>query len=156
MKAKLRVIPLNKTNLDLLKNLVQFEEEIFGRGGLNEWHLPYMIRKGEVFLLKSENEILGLAELMKSWNNPSQVYLINFSIKKGERKKGYGKFFLTKILDKLSKENIKSIELTVSPKNISALNLYKNNFGFKEIKFYKNEYGPEKDRILLELKLSKE
>ncbi len=149
----LEVKLISRIPLSLMKKIVVLEEEAFGRGGLNEWHLPFIGRHGRLFILKKDGEPIGLAELIKDWQEPETAFLIGFTIKKGERGKGRGYFFFKEIIKQISLE-IKTLYLTVSPKNLSALHLYEK-FGFTKEKFLKNEYGEGEDRWLLKLELQR-
>ena len=87
----------------------------------------------------------------KDWNDCAALYY-SFHIRKGYRHQGQGNQFLKKVLQKLKKEGIKTVGLTVSPHNQPAQKLYQKN-GFKFIKLSHDQYGPGQDRHLMELKL---
>lgn len=150
---KLEVVELKELSCPLFEELVALEEAAFGRGGLNEWTLPVVMQYGKIFILKRNEEISGIAELIKYWQDPDSAFLINFSIKEAQRKKGLGKKFLAHILKNLQNENIKKVCLTVSPSNVAAINLYTKNYNFHQIEFLKDEYGSGQDRLLLEIDL---
>lgn len=150
----LKVVEVNKIDLPLLQEIVKHEEVVFGRGGLNEWTLPMVVRYGKVFILVKGKELAGVAELMKDWKESGLAFLIGFSIKKEHRQKGLGEFFLKNLIDLLKQDKVQKIQLTVSPSNTPALKLYEK-FLFYQVDYNKDEYGKGEDRIFLELDLEK-
>ena len=60
------------------------------------------------------------------------IHLSSFSIKEEYQGKGFGKYYLTKVLKELEMFPIKYITINVSAENLIALNLYKK-LGFEEI-----------------------
>lgn len=148
----LSLVELDNYDMSLLKELIRLQEETFGELGLNKGTLPLMIRCGRVFLLKRDDEIIGSAELMKDWKDARSAFLVGFSIKAGERRKGMGKLFLQQIINSIKTE-VSKIELTTSPQNQAALKLYAQ-VGFEEAGFWKDAYGAGEDRLLLRLRLA--
>jgi len=139
-------------DVKLIKELTLLEKEAFGRGGLNEWTLPVFIKYGRVYILEEKGKVLGLAELVKDWNDQKLVFLVSFSICRNKRGQGLGDFFLERIIQLLKEEYVKVIRITVSSHNKVALKLYKK-LGFTEIGYLKNEYGLGENRLLMELNL---
>lgn len=148
----LDVIEIKDVDSDTLAELVALEEEAFGRGGLNEWVIPVIMRYGRVFMLFKDGQIVGGAELIKDWSNFDLTFLVSFAVKQGHRSKGWGKFFLSEIIERLRKEGLNSLYLTVSPQNEAALALYRK-LGFLEVAFLPAEYGKKEDRLLMGLRL---
>lgn len=60
-----------------------------------------------------------------------EYYLVNFGVTTEYRKKGYGEYFLSKIVDNCSSRGINRLNLCVDNDNTPAVNLYKK-LGFKE------------------------
>ena len=148
----LKVIELDDYDLPLLEELVRIQAETFGELGLNKGTLPMFIKYGRVFLLARDREIIGSAELMKDWKDARSAFLVGFCIKKEERRKGLGKFFLQQITDRISRD-IDKVELTVAPCNQAALNVYRQA-GFEESGHLRDVYGAGEDRLLLTLTLT--
>ena len=148
----LNLVELDTYDVPLLEELVRLQEETFGELGLNEGTLPLMIRFERVFLLKRDDEIIGSAELMKNWKDAGSAFLVGFSIKAAERRKGLGRLFLRQLMDSIKTE-VSKVELTVSPQNQAALKLYAQ-VGFEEAGFWKDVYGKGEDRLLLRLRLA--
>lgn len=149
MSMGLDVVELEEFDLPLLSELIELQKEAFGKMGLGQGTLPLMIRYGRVFLLKKDGETIGSAEFMRDWKDSTCVFLVGFSIRKGERQKGRGKFFLKEILSCV-REQASRVRLTTSLQNQAAMSLYER-FGFQEVAFYKDEFGAGEDRLLLEL-----
>ena len=129
-----------------IEQIIEVEKEIFGlSGGVDEWILKPMIRYGKVFVLVIEDEIIGIAEYMRSFDG-DEIFLYGFSIKKKYRKCGYGKKLLEESIKVFRKNKIKKIGLTVSLENKEAIELYKK-MGFKMEEMLKDEYGKGIDRL---------
>lgn len=150
---KVRVVQPEDLKPHLLKQIVQFEEEAYKVGGFDQWILPVFARYGRLIILEREGRILGVAEILRSWQDAKRAYLTGFSIAPSERGKGLGKTFLSEIIKILEREGLHFLQLTVSPKNKAALSLYKDRFGFKEVSLSKDEYGAGEDRFILELEI---
>jgi [ribosomal protein S18]-alanine N-acetyltransferase len=135
----------------IIERIAALEHEAFGRGGLNEWHLPVVARQGRLYVLESGDELLAAAGLISSWRENS-VYLIDFAVAAGRRRLGFGRLLLEKMIDDLKKEGAGRLALTVAPDNEAAISLYRS-LGFKRADEYIDEYGSGRDRWLLELTL---
>ncbi len=135
----------------LVNEIALLEEANFGRGGLNEWHLPFIIRHGRLYVLTSCGKILGAASLIRDWDHGSKAYLVDFAITKGRQKEGLGRLLLKGILEEMEQEGVEVLELTVAEENSAATNLYER-FGFCRVDFLKDEYGQGRDRWLLRFK----
>lgn len=148
----LDIFEIKDADSETLAELAALEEEAFGKGGLNEWTLPVVMRYGRVFVLVGKGKTVGLAELIKDWSDYDLAFLIGFSVKREHRNKGWGKFFLSEIITRLQKEGLNSLYLTVSPQNKSALSLYQK-LGFLRVALLRDEYGKGEDRLLMGLRL---
>lgn len=147
----LDILEVKQLDLTLLKRLAHFEEEAYEVGGFNEWTLAIFVRNGRLLILKKGDEIIGTAELIKDWDS-GKAYLAGFAVKKRERRKGLGSYFMGEILKRLRKAEFPGVQLTVSPKNTGALNLYQK-FGFSVTTLVKDMYGKGEDRFIMELDL---
>lgn len=149
----MKVELLEDVDLTLLKRLVQLETEAFGYGGLNEWHLVPFIRHGRVFIASEKDEVIGLIQYMRDWNNPRKAYLMGVSIAKERRGQGLGMLFIQTSLHALKQENMIEVELTVHPENESAIKVYAEKLGFVVKSTRKDEYGEGEDRLVMILSL---
>ncbi len=140
----------------LVDRIARLEERNLGRdASINQWGIPVIIRYGKFIaarLSNNDSDIIGVCEIIKTWEENNTAFIHSFYIDKKYRNKSIGKELLQKVIDILKDEGFKSVELTVSPGNEAARCLYKK-FGFKKIGFRKNEYGRGVDRNLMRLEL---
>lgn len=71
-----------------------------------------------------------------------EFHLANIAVHPDERRKGYGKFMLEKIIEMAKNENKARVRLEVRVSNRNAIELYRN-MGFIESGIIKNYYGDE-------------
>lgn len=149
----MKVELLQTVELSLINRLVKLELEAFGIGGLNEWHLVPFIRHGRVYVAIEKDEIVGLIQYMRDWDNPAKAYLMGVSIAKEVRGKGLGTTLIHSSLQALRQENIEEVELTVDPKNSTAISVYAEKLGFVVRDTRMNEYGAGENRLVMTLAL---
>jgi ribosomal-protein-alanine N-acetyltransferase len=135
----------------LIQRLAEMETQAFEGGGLNEWTFVPFIRHGLVFCIRLQGEVVGVAEYMRDWEQPSIAYLIGISIDESHRGKNLGTTLLRDSMEELKRYNITNIELTVSSENHSAVAVYQRKLGFEVIEHRKNEYGDGKDRLAMSI-----
>lgn len=139
---------------ELIKELLEIENEAFGDGGLhNEWLLVPFIRHGRVFALFADGKPAGIAEYMRDWEDPLAVYLIGIAVKEEFRGHGLGREFLKQTIAYMEEEEFVKVKLTVDPNNKPAYNLYFDKFGFDKTGFRKDEYGKGEHRVVMSLSL---
>lgn len=80
----------------------------------------YYVDDGSFFIKKCDL-IIGYGQYILENNI---VTIVNFGIAKKYRKKGYGKYFLTYILNALKEKGYKDVYIKVDMSNIPAINLY--------------------------------
>ncbi|WP_371366740.1 Mycothiol acetyltransferase [Sporomusa rhizae] len=139
---------------EIVERLVELEQEVFGHGGMNEWHLVPVIRHGQVFVIKEADLVIGCIQYMLDWNNPHLAYMIGVSVTRQNRGKGTGTKLLKKSIDMLFADKITEIELTVDSANVVAVKIYKK-LGFEVTEFRQNEYGEGHDRLVMVLAKNK-
>ena len=135
----------------LLEEMLELEWESFGEGGVDRWTMPYLVRHGKVFVILKENTVVGLAEIMRDFEEGNHVYLVGMLVRKEYRGQGVAAKLLRDLLDHLGSRGFKKLSLTVSPQNKTALSLYRDKFGFREVSYEQQEYGVGEDRIRMEL-----
>ncbi|SFL66070.1 GNAT family N-acetyltransferase [Pelosinus propionicus] len=138
---------------DLVKRLVELEISAFDDGGLNKWHLVPLIRHGRVFIIRKDQEVVGLIQYMLDWDCPQRAYMVGVSTDKNFRGKGLGTRLIEESFKSLYREDITEIELTVDPKNAAAVAIYEKKLGFQIIELRENEYGPGENRLIMKLQL---
>lgn len=155
--SRYKVFQVQDFDLSLLDRMVSFGLNIFGELGMDEWGLVPQIRHGNVYILKSDNEtrIIGLAILMRDWEDPEKAYLFDFAIAEEFQGYGLGKQFLRIISDHLVEQGFKRMSLTVDVENEPAIRLYKG-IGFKSVEYSKNEYGKGHNRYIMEWEIAEE
>ncbi|MBN7771872.1 GNAT family N-acetyltransferase [Clostridium aminobutyricum] len=152
--SNFKVYLVQDFDLLLLENMVNFGLNIFGELGMNEWGLVPQIRHGSVYILKEDDktDIVGLAILMRDWENTEKAYLFDFAIEKEMQGHGFGRQFLKIIAENLQEQDFKKISLTVDVENQSAIHLYRH-IGFKPVEYSPNEYGEGHNRYIMEWEL---
>lgn len=148
MTKNLNVRLITEPDPELIAKVTALEKEAFGRGGLNEWHLPVIVRHGRLYILFEDERVAGAASLIKDWS-AGTAYLFDFVIDSGVRGKGYGRLFLEEVLNSLKAEGVSTVELSVAPENQRAIDLYEE-LGFEKKRMLSAEYGKEQDRWLME------
>ncbi|MHA1349821.1 MAG: GNAT family N-acetyltransferase [Promethearchaeota archaeon] len=97
------------------------------------------------------NSIIGFIIIIQ--DQEERVNLINFLIRKGERKRGYGSFLLRYTLKKVkASDRIKTIVLNVNSKNKAAISLYQK-FNFRIVQRIENYYRDKQSAYLMILNL---
>ncbi len=136
---------------NLIERLVELEQEAFGYGGMNEWHLVPIIRHGRVFVSRDNDVIVGAVQYMLDWEKPELAYMVGVSVSGDARGRGIGSELLASSIKSLFEDKITAIELTVEADNIAAVKVYKEKLGFEVTEFRKNEYGLGQDRVVMVL-----
>lgn len=155
--GNLKVYLVQDYDLQFLKRMVTFGLGIFGDSGMDEWGLVPQIRHGNVFVLKEEEKkrLIGIAILMRDWEDADKVYLFDYAIAEDFQGQGLGYHFLVSISRNLLDQGFKSMSLTVDVENVPAIKLYKDKLGFEIVAHHKDEYGKGEDRYIMKLDLEK-
>ena len=88
------------------------------------------------YALAFESQIIGYIIAMPSIGSAD---ILIVTVHKDFKRKGYGSTLILRLLNELSKKNIRSIFLEVRKSNFPAISLYLS-LGFKEISVRKNYY----------------
>ena len=153
----LTVYMVQDFGLKLLKKMVDFGLDIFGELGMDEWGLVPQIRHGNVYLMKERHDkkFIGLAILMRDWEDLHTAYLFDYAIAPEFRGKNLGYHFLKIIAEDLLNQEFNTMSLTVDVENTAAIRLYQDKIGFKTVHFQQHEYGEGHDRYVMELDLER-
>ncbi|URZ00675.1 GNAT family N-acetyltransferase [Clostridium felsineum] len=100
----------------------------------------YYLDDGSFFLCKNGFKI-GYGQFILEYNN---ITIVNFGIIEEYRGKGYGRYFLSYILNVLRNRNYKTVYIKVDMNNIPAINLYISMGFVKEIEYLKFEKNNKK------------
>lgn len=145
---------VNNYDPKIIPQIVSLEQETFGHGGMNEWHLLPLIRHGRVFVSLQNQEVIGSVQYLLDWENPKRAYMYGVAMAKPWRGRGVGTSFLQETFRLLSDDGIEAIELTVSSENVGAIKVYQDKLGFNAIGFRENEYGLGEDRMVMQVLLA--
>lgn len=136
---------------EIIAQVAALEEEAFGRGGLNEWHLPVIARRGRLVVIIEDERVIGAASLLKDWAG-STAYLFDLVVAGDARGRGCGRLLMEGVIENLRNKGIERLELTVAPDNNAAVDLY-TQLGFKRTGLLAGEYGEGQDRWAMALAL---
>ncbi len=152
--VKIVIRQLDDFDWQLVNSIKILERRNLGRSAaISEWVIPVIIRYGRVFIAQNtgDQSIVGVCELLRSFQNKFTAFIHSFYIDIPYRDKGTGKKLLREVIKILKADRIKYVELTVDPGNTAAMSFYRG-FDFREVSVRKNEYGRGIDRILMRLK----
>jgi len=154
--GRLTVYLVQDYSNQFLRRLVDFGIDLFGDLGMDEWGLVPQIRHGNVFVLKEEDKksIVGLAILMRDWEDSEKVYLFDYAIAGNLQGQGLGYHFLKVILKNIEEQGFKRVGLTVDTENASAIKLYQEKIGFQILEMSEDEYGKTHNRYIMELEIN--
>lgn len=149
------VFTLEEASLEGLNRLMRLEEDIFGEETLDEWYMVSHIHHGNVLVLvdAARRKTVGIAVLMRDWDELDKCYLADFGIRADYRGKGLGSTFLRKVLDLVREEGFSRISLTVDIANEPAIGLYKKH-GFRIVQERHHLYGEGRHRYVMELAMA--
>ncbi|NPV90549.1 MAG: GNAT family N-acetyltransferase [Firmicutes bacterium] len=143
---------LKENRPELIKQIVQLENEAFGADGLTEWVLVPLVRHGRVYCLTIGNRLVGAAQYLRDWDNPELAYLVGIAVAKSHQGQGWGTELMKESMRSMSRDGIRELELTVAPDNRGAVEVYKRKLGFVEAGYRRNEYGEGRDRLVMRYK----
>ena len=135
-----------------INDIAEYEEQIFGDGGIGRWTIMPFIRYGRVYILLEDEEIVSAAEIMRTFDT-KDAYIYGFFTKEKFSRKGYGSVLLNFIINEMEKSGIEAVTLTVDPENEKAVNLYLKH-GFEKAELLTEEYGENEDRLYMRLELA--
>ena len=150
LKSKITIERLTTVDDFLRDVIISIDEEAFGPGSLTKWSLPLFLDYGKVYLARYEGRPVGVAELMRAWNEPELIYLYGMAVISQYRGCGIGSLLLLEILKNLPSYGYKRLQLTVDPENQTAIHIYRDKFEMQSLKYIKNYFGPGEDRLLYE------
>ncbi len=138
-----------------LDDIYNLERRSFKKDSFSKELILNLIIKNTCFfkLIDDElsNNIIGFIIIIQ--DREERVNLINFLIKKGERKRGYGSFLLRYTLKKvIALDKIKTIVLNVNSKNKAAISLYQK-FNFQVVQRIENYYRDKQSAYLMTLNI---
>lgn len=149
--SNLTVKIIEQPDPEMIARVAALEEEAFGRGGLNEWHLPVIARHGRLVVIIEDERVVGAASLLRDWVGRS-AFLFDLVIAGDVRGRGRGRLLLEGVIENLRNDGVERLELTVAPDNKAAVDLYAQ-VGFTRTGVLADEYGRGQDRLTMALTL---
>lgn len=130
-----------------INDIAEYEEQIFGDGGIGRWTIMPFIRYGKVYILLEDEEIVSAAEIMRTFDT-KEAYIYGFFTREKFLKKGYGSVLLDFVIKEMKELGVEALTLTVDPQNTKAVNLYLKH-GFEKAGILTEEYGEGEDRLYM-------
>ena len=142
---------IDTVTLKDLDEIFNLERRSFKKDSFSKELIHNLIIKNTCFFKLVDDEvsncIIGFIIIIQ--DREERVNLINFLIRKGERKRGYGSFLLRYTLKKVkTTDKIKTIVLNVNSKNKTAISLYQK-FDFRIVKRIENYYRDKQSAYLM-------
>lgn len=149
------VFTLEEASLEGLNRLMRLEEDIFGEESLTEWYMVSHIHHGNVLVLvdAARRKTVGIAILMRDWDEMDKCYLADFGIRADYRGQGLGSTFLRKVLEIVREKGFCRVSLTVDTSNKPAIGLYRKH-GFSVVGERRHLYGEGRHRYVMEIALT--
>jgi ribosomal-protein-alanine N-acetyltransferase len=148
------IFRLEEASLEGLTRLMSLEDDIFGDDSVGEWYMVSHINHGNVMVLidTAQRRAVGIAILMRDWDELDKCYLADFGIRESYRGRGFGSSFLRHVLVAVQEDGLRRVSLTVDTHNDVAIRLYRKH-GFKIATERRNHYGLGRDRYIMELEV---
>jgi ribosomal-protein-alanine N-acetyltransferase len=146
---------IDTVTLKDLDEIYNLERKVFKKNSFSKELILNLIINNTYFfkLIDGElsNSIVGFIIIIQ--DREDRLNLINFLIRKGERKRGYGSYLLRCTLNKVIALNkIRTIVLNVNPKNKAAIRLYQK-FNFRIVKRIESYYRDKESAYLMILNI---
>ncbi len=145
MLKKLQIIPFNENYLQEVLEILEENFENPWSDKLLKNKIPFLVQK----LLLIDEKLAGFAEF-KIVEGEADLQMI--ALKKEYQNKGYGKLFLSKLINELKEKGIEYVYLEVSEKNLPALKLYEK-LGFEKLEIREKYYKNGENAVVMKLKL---
>ncbi len=115
-----------------------------------QWANEFQKKSTKIFGLSISNLVIGICVFQVVLDEAQINY---FVVKKKFRKKGFGSYFMSYLIKKCEKSNLKKLLLEVSQSNVTAERFY-NRFDFSTVGIRKNYYKDGSHALLKEKKLT--
>ena len=138
---------INENDIDLCYELDSNTISLWSK---KQWANEFKKEGIKVFGLSFGNLVIGICVLQVVLDEAQINY---FVINQKFRKRGFGTFLMTYLINQCEQQNINKLLLEVSEKNVVAENFY-TNFNFFTVGIRKNYYKDGSDALLKEKKLT--
>lgn len=148
-----RCVRARRGDTSLADLVVDIDLQTFVESSISRTMAVALLHKGEVFLLLAEEEIVGVALCMRSWDTPDEAMLLSMGIRPGWRGRGLGQRFVGWVLEALESDGLTALSLVVGSENVRALRLYRE-LGFDVLHEGDVEPLTGERQLLLRVRLS--
>ncbi|MDC3047003.1 ribosomal protein S18-alanine N-acetyltransferase [Prochlorococcus sp. AH-736-A21] len=138
---------INKNEIDLC---YQLDSDTISLWSKEQWVNEFKKDGTKIFGLLIKNLVIGICVFQVVLDEAQINY---FVVNKKFRKKGFGSFFMSHLIKKCEKLNLKKLLLEVSQSNITADRFY-CRFDFSTVGIRKNYYKDGSHALLKEKKLT--
>ena len=138
---------INKNDIELCYELDSNTISLWSK---KQWSNEFKKEGTKIFGLILANFVVGICVLQVVLD---EAHINYFVLNQKYREKGHGSYFMTYLIKKCKKLNIKKLLLEVSKKNLKAEKFYKR-FEFNTVGIRKNYYKDGSDALLKEKKLT--
>ncbi len=138
---------INEKDLDLCYELDSNTISLWSK---KQWANEFKKEGTKIFGLLITNLVIGVCVIQVVLDEAQINY---FVVTKKFRKKGFGSYLMSYLIEKCEKLNLKKIFLEVSQDNVTAEKFY-SSFDFSTVGIRKNYYQDGSDALLKEKKLT--
>jgi len=138
---------INKKDIDLCYELDSNTISLWSK---EQWANEFKKDGTKIFGLFIKNLVIGICVFQVVLDEAQINY---FVVNKKFRKKGFGSYFMSYLINKCEKLNLKKLLLEVSQSNITAERFY-SRFDFSTVGIRKNYYKDGSNALLKEKKLT--
>ena len=138
---------INKKDIDLCYELDSNTISLWSK---EQWANEFKKDGTKIFGLLIKNLVIGICVFQVVLDEAQINY---FVVNKKFRKKGFGSYFMSYLIKKCEKLNLKKILLEVSQSNVTAERFY-SRFDFSTVGMRKNYYKDGSNALLKEKKLT--
>ncbi len=89
-----------------------------------------LVSHGEVFLLLANEDVIGFATCMRTWDPADEAVLVSMGLRPGWRGRGLGQRFVRDVFDAMAVDGVSAVTLIVGSDNLRAVRLYRD-LGFE-------------------------
>jgi len=137
---------INKKDIDLCYELDSNTISLWSK---EQWTNEFKKDGTKIFGLLIKNLVIGICVFQVVLDEAQINY---FVVKKNFRKKGFGSYLMSYLINKCEKLNLKKLLLEVSQSNVTAERFY-SRYNFSTVGRRKNYYKDGSDALLKEKKL---
>ena len=138
---------INKKDIDLCYELDSNTISLWSK---EQWANEFKKDETKIFGLLIKNLVIGICVFQVVLDEAQINY---FVINKKFRKKGFGSYFMSYLIKKCEKLNLKKLLLEVSQSNVTAARFY-SRFDFSTVGIRENYYKDGSHALLKEKKLT--